>query len=112
MNKEFLEQFIFRIEELKRASDKAELVYDKAGSYNKVMYIEKIISETRELIGHGEGRIALENMLENLNETGIVPDADTIALARRAFGENRSSYIEELLKTMDGRRQDCRKSEV
>lgn len=100
MNKEFLEQFIFQIEEIKKKSDGDAVVYDKLGQYNKEIYIENIILETRELIQHGESQIALENLLENINEVGIMLDIDTITLARNAFGENFSPYIEKLLKAM------------
>ena len=100
MNKEFLEQFILKIEELKEKSDRNAVVYDKFGQYNKVVYIENVVIETRELIKYGENRIALENMLENINEIRIALDIDTITLARKAFGENISPYIEELLKAM------------
>lgn len=100
MNKEFLEQFIFRMEELNKASDKDATVRDRIGQYDKVAYMNNAILETKELIKHGESRIALENMLENLNEVGIVLDTDTIDLARKAFGENISAYNEDLLKSM------------
>lgn len=100
MNKEFLEQFIFRMEELNKASDKNATVYDRCGKYNKVAYMNNVILETKELIKHSESRIALENMLENLNEVGIVLDTDTIDLARKAFGENVSAYTDDLLKSM------------
>ncbi|MDE6641386.1 MAG: hypothetical protein K2K63_12765 [Acetatifactor sp.] len=100
MNKEFLEQFILKIEELKEKSDRNAVVYDSFGRYNKVVYIENVIIETRELIKHGEKRIALENMLENINEVGIALDIDTITLAQKAFGKNISPYIEELLRVM------------
>ncbi len=97
MKKEFLERFLFQMEELKKKSDGDAVVYDEFGVYNKVIYIENVLLEARELIKHGEKRIALENMLQNINEVGIVLDVDTIALARKAFGENISSDIEELL---------------
>ena len=100
MNKEILENFISNIEEIKKNSDRNEVVSDKVGQYNKVAYIERVITESRELIKHGEKRIALENMLENMNEVGIVLDAYTISLARGAFGENISSDMDELLMEM------------
>lgn len=100
MNKRISEQFIFRMEELNKASDKNAMFRDGYGQYNKIAYMNNVVLETKELIKHGESRIALENMLENLNEVGIVPDTDTITLARKAFGENVSAYIEDLLKSM------------
>lgn len=100
MNQEFLEQFLFQIEELKGQSDRSAVVNDEFGEYDKVTYIENVLSETRELIKHREKRIALENLLENINEVGIALDADTITLARKAFGENISPYNEELLKAL------------
>lgn len=100
MKKEFLEQFLFQMEELKRKSDGNAVVYDEVGFYNKVVYIENVIVEARELIKHGEKRIALENMLQNINEAGITLDADTIALARKAFGEIVSPDMEKLLDAM------------
>lgn len=100
MNQEFLEQFIFQIEELKKMSDRNAVVNDEFGEYNKVTYIENVLSETRELVKHGEKRIALENLLENINEVGITLDTDTVTLARKAFGDNISPYIEGLLKAM------------
>ncbi len=98
--KEFLEQFLFQMEELQKKSDRNAVVYDEYGAYNKVIYIENVIVEARELIKHGENRIALENMLENINEVGIALDTDTITLARKAFGETISPDIEELLNAM------------
>ncbi|MCM1288110.1 MAG: hypothetical protein NC240_07330 [Clostridium sp.] len=99
MNKEFLNRFILQIEELKKA-DGNTIVYDERGSYHKAAYIEAVISEAMELIKYGESEIALENMLENLNEVGIMLDIDTVILARKAFGETISPYNDDLLETM------------
>lgn len=57
-------EFINQIEELMRESDKEEYVLDEAGMYLKVLYLEHLISEARELIKYGESKIALENMVE------------------------------------------------
>lgn len=100
MNQEYLEQFLLQIEELKGQSDRSAVVNDEFGEYNKVTYIENVLSETRELIKHREKRVALENLLENVNEVGITLDIDTITLARRAFGENISPYVEKLLRAL------------
>lgn len=39
-------------------------------------------------------------MLENINEAGIKLDIDTITLAKKAFGDNVSTYIKKLLETI------------
>ena len=100
MNREFLELFILQIEELIQASNSDAVVNDKCGQYNKIIYLENVVLETREFIKYGESRIALENMLENINDVGIVLDQNAISLARKAFGENISAYNEKLLKVM------------
>lgn len=96
MNKDFVEMFINQIEDLMRASDKEEYVQDEAGMYLKVLYLEHLISEARELIKYGESKIALENMLENLNEVSISLDESVLELARRAFEDQATSYMEQL----------------
>jgi len=100
MNKEFVEMFINQIEDLMRASDKKEYVQDEAGMYLKVPYLEHLISEARELIKYGESKIALENMLENLNEVSILLDESVVDLARQAFEVQVTTDMERLLNKL------------
>lgn len=109
MNKEFLELFILQIEEFIKVSNGDALVSDKCGQYNKVIYLENVVLEAREFINFGESRIALENMLENIIEVGIVLDQNAIFLARKAFGEDITAYNENLLKVMTDKLFDSKK---
>lgn len=87
MIKDFLEEFIKQIEELSKANDKKDYVRDSRGSYLKSSYLDNLITETRELMKYGEYKIALEMMLDNLDEVSIVLDEKMIHLARRMVGE-------------------------
>lgn len=97
MNKEYVEEFIDQIEKLMKVSGEEEYVQDEAGLYLKVPYLKDLILEARRLIKYGEYKIALENILENLNEVSISLDEKTITLARQAFDNQISTHMEELL---------------
>lgn len=92
MNKNYLNQFVQQIEELSRACGSDEMVKDEAGTYSKASYLNNIISDAKGLIRYGEYRIALENMLDNLQEVSILLDKRTYELARKAFGERDGLY--------------------
>jgi len=100
MNSDYLEEFINQLKELMNVSNKKDYVQDGRGSYLKVIYLENLILEAKELIKYGECKIALENMLENLNEVSILLDKDIVNLARQSFGEQITMYMDELLKTL------------
>lgn len=85
MNRDLLEEFVGHLEELMEQSNETEYVQDTRGCYSKVKYMRTLIAEARELIMYGELKIALENMLENLNEVSIFIDEETANVARRAF---------------------------
>ncbi|MGN6710517.1 hypothetical protein [Anaerocolumna jejuensis] len=96
MIKDFLEEFIKQIEELSEANDKKDYVRDSCGSYLMSSYLDNLITETRELMKYGEYKIALEMMLDNLDEVSIVLDEKMIHLARQMVGETitvEGSYI-------------------
>lgn len=92
MNKKYLNQFIQQIEVLARTCGSDELVGDEAGAYPKASYLDHVISDAKELIKYGEHRIALENILDNLQEVSIILDKRTYELARKAFGERDGLY--------------------
>lgn len=100
MNKEYVEEFIDQIEKLMKVSGEEECVQDEAGVYLKVLYLKNLILEARRLIKYGEYKIALENILENLNEVSISLDKTTIALAHQAFDNKISTYMENLLSDL------------
>lgn len=85
MRKEFLEEFLNQIELLAEEGNKEEVVKDTAGSYLKSSWIKHMVSDARELVKYGEYEIALENILENLNEVSLRLDEQTMELARQAF---------------------------
>ena len=87
MIKDLLEEFIKQIEELSKANDKKDYVRDSCGSYLKSSYLDDLVTETRELMEYGEYKIALEMMLDNLDEVSIVLDEKMIHLARRMIGK-------------------------
>lgn len=100
MNRVCLNDFINHIEELAKVSDKSDYLQDSSGRYNKVTYLEDCINEAKRLIAYGESQIALENMLENLNEVSIQLDKDVVKLARQAFGMQTPPNIENLLSKL------------
>lgn len=100
MNKEYVEMFIDQIEKLMKVSNEEEYVQDEAGVYLKIPYLKDLIFEARRLTKYGEYKIALENMLENLNEVSISLDKITIELAYRAFDNQISTYMEGLLNDL------------
>ena len=97
MDKEYVEEFIDQIEKLMKVSGEEEYVQDEAGVYLKVPYLKNLILEARRLIKYGEYKIALENILENLNEVSISLDEKTITLAHQAFDNQISTYMEDIL---------------
>lgn len=96
MNKEVLEAFVNRIEDLSKSEDANNYVEDAAGKYLKRNFLETAVSDAKKLIRYGEYKIALENLLENLNEVSIMLDEDTAELARMSFGERLAEEAEEL----------------
>lgn len=68
--------------------------------------VRSAIVETQELGNFGERRIALENLLDNLSEVGLLLTAEQIYLADKAFGKQKNkseqlliSYYQEHLIT-------------
>jgi hypothetical protein len=97
MNKEYFEQFVDELECLSQNCESHECVSDSAGTYSKAIVLGHLVTEARELIKYGEYRIALENLLENLNEVSLKLDNATINLARLALEEKNVADIELLL---------------
>lgn len=83
--------------ELMKASAKEESIHYEAGAHSKVTYLEHLIVEARELMKYGECKIALENMLENLNEASILLDKSVIDFARQAFNGQVTRDLERLM---------------
>lgn len=100
MNQECAELFINQIAELMKTSAKEESIHDEAGAHSKVTYLEHLIAEARELMKYGESKIALENMLENLNEVSILLDKSVIDFARQAFDGQVTSDLERLMNRL------------
>ena len=102
MNRDFLEEFVKQIEALSKTSDKKDYVEDRdsCGSYLKHSYLDNLITETRELMKYEEYKIALEMLLDNLDEVSIVLDEKIINLARQAFGEKITVETEQLLNNL------------
>lgn len=100
MNKEALEIFVNQIEKLSKINDKEDYVKDNSGIYLKSSFLENLVLDAKELIKYGEYEIALENILENLNEVSIVLDEKVVNLARQAFGEKITTYTEILLSSL------------
>ncbi len=96
MEVQSLENFINYIEKLMLQCDETDYVQDSGGGcYLKREYMKHLICDARELIKYGEGTIALENLLENLNEVSICIDEEAVELAKQVFG---SQLSEERLK--------------
>lgn len=100
MNKALLDEILKHIEKLIKQSDESEYVKDARGSYSKVEYINNLVAEAKELIKYGEFEIALENMLENLNEVSIFIDEETANLARLAFGSKISVEMQKIINSL------------
>ena len=97
MQKELVNEFVKCIEKLMEQSDETDYVQDTKGRYLKVTYMKNLISEAQELIKYGEIEVALENMLENLNEASIFIDEETANLVRKAYGSEISVGMEKVL---------------
>lgn len=100
MNKKLLDEFITHIEDVMKRSNENDYVKDSKGYYPKAIYMKNLIFEAKELIKYGEDEIALENMIENLNEASIFIDKDTINLARQAFEGKIQAGTEKTLNSL------------
>lgn len=74
-----------------------EYVTDSHGRYPRDTYLKSIVAEARELMKYGETEIALENMLENLNEVSIGINKEAAQLRKQALGEAYSSTLSNFL---------------
>lgn len=59
--------------------------------------VKSAIDEDKELGSFGERRIALENLLDNLSEVGLLLSSDQIHLADEAFGNQKSKNEKVLI---------------
>ena len=100
MEVQSLENFINYIEKLMLQCDETDYVQDSGRCYLKSEYMKDLIYEARELIRYGERTIALENLLENLNEVSIYIDKEAVELAKRAFGSQLSEEKEKVLNSL------------
>lgn len=100
MNKFFLEAFIAQIESIQISCNPYERVKDERGEYSKSFYLENLVKEAKELIKHGEYKVSLENLLENLYEVSIYLDESVINLAFKAFGNQISPEIVLLINEL------------
>lgn len=101
MNTETVSRFIEYIEEMILLCEDGEYVTDSRGCYPKDEYLKRIAAEAKELIKYGEAEIALENMLENLNEVSIGINKEAAQLLKQAFGEEYSNRVKRLIKILD-----------
>lgn len=99
MDNTLLNEFIDYVEKQLGQTNKQEYICDGRGTYQKDLYVDNIISETRELIKYGETVIALENMLDNLCEVSLFIDAHAINLIRRTFNGMVPERIETILNS-------------
>jgi hypothetical protein len=100
MNVQYLNGFIEQIEYLSITSHIDDEVKDNFGSYKKIEFLKSLVFECKELMRVCEYKIALENILENLNEVSILLDSKIIDLARKAFGDQKTDYHDELLRVL------------
>ena len=100
MEVQSLENLINYIEKLMLQCNETDYVHDSRGCYLKSEYMKDLIYEARELIGYGEGTIALENLLENLNEVSICIDEEAVELAKQALRNQLSEQNEKVLNSL------------
>ena len=101
MEAQSLDSFINYIEKLMLQCDETDYVQDSGGGcYLKSEYMKDLLYDARELIRYGESAIALENLLENLNEVSICIDEEAVELARQAFGSQLSEEKEKVLNSL------------
>lgn len=97
MDRILLNEFVDYAERQIMSSNEREYVQDNRGNYQKDSYVKNVISETKELMRYGEEVIAIENMLENLNEVSLNVDEYAIGLIRKAFNGIVPKSIENIL---------------
>lgn len=98
MDKSLLNGLLDHIEMQLKLNNKQEQVEDGKGSYQTNDYIDNVISETKELIKYNEVVIALENMLENLNEVSLCINDHARELIYDVFEGKIPERVEKLLK--------------
>lgn len=101
MNIEAARNFIEYIDETILRCEDGEYVADNHGRYPRDTYLKSIVAEARELMKYGETEIALENLLENLNEVSIGINKEAAQLLEQAFGEEYSNRVNRLIKILD-----------
>lgn len=62
--------------------------------------VKGLINDAKELEKHGERRIALENLLENILECDIVLPSELIEKAALAFSDAPSGYDKKLIEDL------------
>ena len=98
MDRSLLYGLLDHIEMQLRLNNEQEQVEDGKGSYQTNDYIDNVISETKELIKYNDVVIALENMLENLNEVSLYIDDHARELIYDIFEGEIPERVENLLK--------------
>ncbi len=100
MDRKLLNEFVDYVEKQTGLLNPQTYVQDEQGVYQKDLYIKNVIADAKELIGYGEGVIAIENMLDNLYEVSLTINTNAIELLRKAFDEKVPDRIEETLNAM------------
>lgn len=103
MERILLNKFVDYVEKQIMSSNEQEYIQDNRGIYPKDLYIKNVISETKELMRYGEEVIAIENMLENLNEVSFSVDGYGIELIQKAFDGKVPKRIEKILNSFTRR---------
>lgn len=104
MNIEAASRFIEYIEESILRCEDGEYVTDRNGRYPKDTYLKSIVVEAKELMKYGETEIALENLLENLNEVSIGINKEAAQLVQQAFGEKYECTEKRAIRTTKKRK--------
>jgi len=98
MDKDFLNEFVYKIECLSKVMTKDDAIVDQYGIHQKATVLDHYVCVAKDLIRHGEYLIALENMLDNLIDSSIYLDESIIRLARQAFGDKITKEYELILE--------------
>lgn len=95
MNIQAYEDFVKNIEMM--SIDEMSFLYElnKERGYEIVKYA---IDEARGIANHGEKRIALEMLLDNLIEVGLFLTLEQIFLADKAFGKRKDENEQHLIE--------------
>ena len=97
VNKEYCNEFINQMENLAKTDTKEYYNTSYFDKLSKDKILEHFVFLAKDLMKHGEYRIAIENILSNFYDNSIFLDDHIIDLARKAFGEKIDEKDELLL---------------